>query len=279
MSSLDEKRVHDPNTEPERAVVASDTGTALCSIAGGRLGSASLVHRAVAADAATDGERIVLASEEAVLELDGGVIEELGYGPASAVSIDDRGRVLAAGEGGLARLEDGEWHSIRPVGPNGPAGEIRAIEGDLLASTAGVYRITSGELRYSGLGAARDVTSVGTPRAATDTGLYALGNGWLEEHNGEFSMIGADPEPSSPGALGRAHAAGLGGLYEHVEAGWQRRAVPTEERVVDVAYGETTYAVTEDGTLLIADDGKGNERWRTHPLGLQGVRALAITPR
>jgi hypothetical protein len=279
MSSLDEKRVHDPNFEPERAVVASETGVAFLSIAAGRVGSVSLAHREPAADVATNGDRIVVASEEAVLELDGEEVEELGYGPASAVSIDDRDRVLAACEDGLARHEDGEWRSLGSVGPDGSVGEIRAIEGDLLASITGVYRITNGELRYSGLEGTRDVTSVGTPRAATDTGLYALGNGWLEELDSEFTTVSADPETSSPGALGRAHAAGPGGFYEHVEGGWQRRALPIEEPVADVGYGETAYAVADDGTLLIEDDGKENERWRTHPLGLQGVRALAVASR
>ena len=278
MSSLDEKRVHDPDSESERVVVASETGAALLLIAGGRVGSVSLTHREPAADIATDGERIVLASEGAVLELGEENVEELGYDPASAVSIDDRGRVLAAGEDGLARQEDGEWRSLELVGSDGPAGEIQAIEDGLIASAAGVYRIADGGLRYSGLEAARDVTSVGTPRAATDGGLYALGNGWLEERNGEFAMVSADPEASSPGALGRAHAASTEGFYVHAEGDWQRRALPTEEQVVDVAYGETVYAVTDDGTLLIEDDRKTNA-WRTHPLGLRGVHALAIASR
>jgi hypothetical protein len=277
MSSLDEKRIYDPDSEPERAVVASGTGVAFLSIASGRVGSVSLAHREPAADVATSNDRVVVASEREVLELDEGEAETLGYGPASAVSIDDRGRVLAAGRRGLARWENGEWRSLE-VGSDGPAGESRAIEGDLIASAAGVYRIASGELRYSGLEAARDVTSVGTPRAATDAGLYALGNGWLKELDGEFATVSTDPGTSSPGALGRAHAASTEGLYAHAEGDWQRRALPTEEPVVDVAYGETVSAVTERGTLLIADD-EAEGVWRTHPLGLREVHALAITSR
>jgi hypothetical protein len=284
MSSIDEKRVHDPDSEPERAVVASETGVAVLSIAAGRVGSASLAHRALATDVATSGDRIVVASEGDVLELgerDGEAVEkveELGYGPASAVSIDDRGRVLAAGDGELARREDDEWHSIEFVESDGPAGEIRAIEGDLIASAAGIYRLADGRVRYSGLEGVRDVTSVGVPHAATEGGLYALGNGWREVLDGAFETVGADPETSRPGALGRAHAVSTEGSYAHTEDGWQRRALPTDEAVVDVAYGETVYAVTERGTLLIGDDETG-ETWRTHPLGLRDVKALAIAAR
>lgn len=270
MSSLDEKRVYDPDTDPETAIVASETGVASVSLAGGRVGSVSLRYRDPATDVATRGERVAVATGVGVFELAGENARDLGGPrPANAVAIDDQGRTLAGGEGALSRRVDGEWHRL------GSVVEIRAIDGDLVASSEGVFRIVGDELRYSGLNDVFDVASAGIPHAASSTGLYALANGWIGVLEGSVSVVAADPETANPGSPGRAHAVGTDHAYEHTEDGWQRRAFPTEEAVVDVAYGETAYAVTENGTFLV-DDG---EDWRTHPLGLRGVRSLAIVSR
>lgn len=279
MSSIDEKRVYARNTDPETAIVASETGAANVSLAGGRVGRVSLRYRDAAADVAARDERALVATDAGVLDLAGEEPYTLGASngdgndtpsPASAVAIDDSGRALAASGEVVFRYEDGDgegtWRRL------GAAGEIRAIDGDLVASREGVFRIDEEGLRYSGLDDAFDVASAGTPHAATSEGLYALGNGWMAVLEGAFSTVTADPGTASTGTLGRAHAIGDIHVYEHVESDWQRRAIPIDERVVDVAYGEGTYAVTDDGTLLV-DDG---EDWRTHPLGLRGVRAFAV---
>jgi hypothetical protein len=301
MISLDEKRVHGPDTDPETAIVASETGVGIVSLAGGRVGSVSLRYREPAHDVATEDGRIVVGTDEGVLELvvpadgndpDGRAIRELGGpAPTTALAVDEQGTVLAGGDGGLARRNGNrEWHSLGSVEPREPMGETRAIDGDFLASSEGVFRVAGDELRYSGLDDAADVSSVGIPHTATAEGLYALGNGWLAILEGGFSVVAADPETAGPGALGRAHAVSSedggadGGsddngssddgseVYEHVDGNWQRRALPTDDRVVDVAYGKRPYAVTEKGTFLVSD----GDEWRTHPLGLRGVRALAI---
>lgn len=272
MSSIDEKRVYDHTTDPETAYVASDTGVASISIVGEQVGEISLGYRDPARDVVTIGERIVVATPENVVALVDGEVTELGFGPATAVGVDPHGAILAGSEGTLARYEDGDaeaedgWRTI------GSVGEIRAIDGDLVASSEGVYRLVSDELRYSGLDDVADVSSAGTLRAATPGGLYTLGNGWLKTVDGAFSVVTGASRPTSTGTGERAHAVGTAGLYEYAAEGWQRCVLPVEERVVDVAYGTGVYAVTDEGTLL-TDAGEG---WRGHPLGVRGVRAIDV---
>ena len=273
MSTIDEKRVYDPDTDPETAYVASDSGVATVSLVGERVGGVSLARREPARDVATSGERVVVATDDDVVELTNGESRKLDFGPATAVAIDDRGAVLAAGERRLARYAAGEnaageWRSLGQLS----AGEIRAIDGDLVASSEGAYRIAGGEVRYSGLGDVSDVTSAGTPHAATSDGLYALANGWQGVLEGAFAVVTGDPRTATPSALGRAHAISGDGGYEYGGERWQPRTLPTEQSVVDVAYGAGVYAVTGDGTLL-TDVGRG---WREHPVGVRGVRAIAV---
>jgi hypothetical protein len=98
--------------------------------------------------------------------------------------------------------------------------------------------------------------------AATAAGLYALGNGWMEELSGPFHLVAGDGE--------RVHAAG-DRLYAR-EENWTAVDLPTEGRVAGVGYGERTYAVTEEGVVLVADGGE----WRSRSLGLPEVRGLAV---
>ncbi|PSQ20662.1 hypothetical protein BRD01_13940 [Halobacteriales archaeon QS_8_65_32] len=99
MISLDEKRVHGPDTDPETAIVASETGVGIVSLAGGRVGSVSLRYREPAHDVATEDGRIVVGTDEGVLELvvpadgndpDGRAIRELGGpAPTTALAVDE----------------------------------------------------------------------------------------------------------------------------------------------------------------------------------------------
>jgi hypothetical protein len=70
----------------------------------------------------------------------------------------------------------------------------------------------------------------------------------------------------------QVHLSEDGDLYERSENGWRRCDLPVAEPVADVAYGESAYAVTEDGTFL-ANAGDG---WRHRSLGLPGVVGLAV---
>ncbi|WP_435078492.1 HVO_0234 family beta-propeller protein [Halococcus sp. AFM35] len=254
MSSIDEKRVHGANTEPTALFVASDIGLTRVAVAGERVGEIELRDRRPARDCAFD-KKLAVATEEDVLV--GESLDESGFGPATAVGFDDE-PVATAPDGTVARRIDDDWHEV------GTVETVHAIDGDLLGTDGGVYRITDGGLQYTGLDAVRDVATTGVPRAATATGLYRLGNGWLDDLDGEFTMVSADAE--------RAHAATMDDFYAH-EGEWQ--PIEVRKSVAAVAYAEKVYAVTRDGTLLVeTDDG-----WRDHPLGVGEPHALVAADR
>jgi hypothetical protein len=254
MSSIDEKRIHGANTEPTALFVATDIGLTRVVVAGERVGEIELRDRRPVHDLAFDGALAVATDEDVLV---GESLDESGFGPATAVGFHD-GLVAAAPDGTVARRIDDKWHEI------GTVETVRAIDGDLLGADGGVYRLTDGDLQYAGLDAVRDVATAGVPRAATATGLYRLGNGWLDDLDGEFTMVGADTE--------RAHAASMDGFYAH-DNGWE--SIEVERSVAAVAYAGRVYAVSTDGTLLVeTDDG-----WREHPLGVGEPHALVAADR
>lgn len=89
---------------------------------------------------------------------------------------------------------------------------------------------------------------------------------------GEFETVAADPR-SERGELVRTHAVAADGVYEFVADEWH--AIDgSSEHIVGVGYGETTYAVTDEGTFLAWSDGE----WRTRALGVRDVSGLAVRP-
>jgi hypothetical protein len=249
MSSIDEKRIHGANTDAAALFVASDIGLVRVAVAGERVGQVELTDRRAARDLAIVEGGVAVATDEDVLL--GESLEATGFGPATAVGFD--GALLAAGpDGTVARREGDAWSDC------GTVEEVRAIDGGLLGTAGGVYRFADGELRYSGLNDVRDVAITDTPHAATATGLYRLGNGWMNSLNGDFEMVSADTS-------GRAHAATADQFYAHDDEWTPIDGI--DRSVVDVA---GIYAVCADGTLLTeTDDG-----WREHPLGVGEARAV-----
>lgn len=250
MSSIDEKRVHGANTEGATLFVACDIGLVRVAVAGERVGTVELADRRAARDLAISGGRVAVATDEDVLVLVGDSLEATGFGPATAAGFD--GALLAAApDGTVARREGDGWTEV------GAVAGVRAIDGDLLGTDEGVYRLADGELRYSGLDAVRDIATADTPRAATATGLYRLGNGWLNELDGDFTMVSAES--------GRVCAATADQCYEY-DGEWTPRD-GIDRSVVGIA---GIYAVCADGTLCIeTEDG-----WREHPLGVGDARAV-----
>lgn len=255
MSSIDEKRVYDEKRGATEVFVATGTGLARVEVSDDLVGRFGLVERCTARDVAAFGDGVAVATDGDVL-VGRETLSGTGFGPAAAVGTAD-GDLVAAGEGRVARRRDGEWVAV------GDLTDVRAIDGDLLAAAGGVYRLEG--LTHAGLEDARDVAAAGVPLAATADGLYRLGNGWMAELGGSFRVAASDGR--------RAHAATADALYERDPGGteWARRDVPADGAVVDVGYGERVYAVTDDGTFLVASD----DGWRTQSLGLPGVAALA----
>jgi hypothetical protein len=291
--SIDEKRVYDASEGPTPVYVVGDLGVARVDTSDDLVGEFGLAHRCSARDAAGRDGRLAVATDEDVLvgvfgaanAEDGGHesssesagetadFETLGVGPAEAVGLAADGELFVAREDGTVlrgnattgRGDAGDWTDL------GELADVRAIDGGFVAAASGVHRATDDGLRHVGLDGARDVTADGVPLAATEEGLYKLGNGWMDELSGDFRAVSA--ASSEPGTLGRAHAASEEGLFAHEEGAWREVELPVEGEIVALDHGESegAYAVTEDGTFLLSvGDG-----WNYQVLGLRGVRAVA----
>ena len=274
MDSIDEKRVYDDRGGASDAYVASATGLCRVRVSDDAVGEFGLLERCVARDVAVSPAELAVATDADVLVArprEGSTAEDValeatGFGPAVAVGHDGRTLVAADPNGRVARRDADGWVDLERR-----VGAVRAIDGDLLATAEGVVRIRGAALADAGLSAVRDVSAAGVPLAATDDGLYKLGNGWMRERAGSFDVVAADPR-SSPGELERAHATAGSVLYEHDGGEW-RDCGEAEGSVVGVGYGETAYAVTADGTFLAA----GESGWRAQALGVADVSGLAVS--
>lgn len=275
MTSIDEKRVYKDKSGKTQAVIATETGVVVVDVSDDLVGGFTLAHRCTARDVATHGGHIAVATDVDVLEAEPGgdvetgiEFESAGYGPAVDVAYDTDGRLLVATEDGTVVAREGNSDDLEWV-ELGDAGTVREIDGPLVASAEGVLRVRDDGLELSGLSDVRDVAGAGgvIPLAATGTGLYRLGNGWMDVLDGECYAVAA--------AGDRALAVGIDTLYaDDGDGEWHEiDDLPVDEPVADVALSaEARYAVTEAGTVLV-DAGEG---WRSQALGLQGVARLAV---
>ncbi|WP_222915698.1 hypothetical protein [Natrinema sp. SYSU A 869] len=291
MDSIEEKRVYGDREGAITAYVASRIGVVRVSVAGDTVGEFGLCERCNARDVAatrgavaiaTDGDVRVLALEEGVgIETsddgtDAAATDETfvgtGFGPAVAVGYDDGDLIAADSDGRVARRAAGtdEWSTLEEE----IVATVRAIDGDLVGTDSGVYRVHESGLDHAGLTDVRDVSAAGVPLAATADGLYKLGNGWMEILTGSFDTVAADPR-SEPGRLSRAHAVANDVLYEYAADDEWAKSDRSSDAIVGFGYGDTVYAVTDHGTFLSASEGE----WRTRMLGVNEVTGIAVPPR
>lgn len=293
---LDEKRVFDGETRETTVYVASaSSGVVAVSVAGVHVGGFELVDRCSARDVATGPAGVAVATPDGVRvapsdggtadtgdgfrdlgfvtgggdgEIDGGGdadedVAGTGDEGVTAVAVHGADVLAATADGVIARYRDGSWTELQSL-----AG-VSSMDGDLVASDRGIYRVREDGLRHVGLASAVDVAAAGIPLAVTSDGLHQLGNGWLEVARGAFTFVTADPG-AADGALGRAHAGTDDALYAHHDGEW---TVETrfEQPAVDVAYGDSVYAVSADGVLAA----EGPDDWRHQDLGVRDVTAAA----
>jgi len=246
--------------------VAADIGVATVAVSDDIVGEFGITHRCTARDVATRrpetsaddaAPRLAVATDDDVLD---DAFEPLDFGPGAAVGFDGDDLLAASPDGTLARRAAGseDWREL------GSVGEVRAIDGDLVATDEGVYRALDDDVQHAGLDDVRDVAAAETPLAATADGIYRLGNGWMREFEGDVRVVASDGD--------RAHAATPESLFAHSDGEWTAESLPAGSAVVDVAYGDGTYVVTADGTLLVTvGDG-----WRHRSIGLPDVAAIAV---
>ena len=274
--SLSEKRMYGQTRPETHAYVGSGLGVTRVETAGGQIGRFSLAERCSARDIAGANGEIAVATDEAVLISTDDGFAATGFGPATAVGYDADG-LVAAGQGRVARYDDGEWWEM------GAVDDVRALASDLVAAADGVYGLPG--CACLGL---HDAADVAGPFAATADGLYkrdategtvGTRENWAIVRSGAHGVVASDGE--------RTHAAEADTLYELTDTDgaspdphWQACDLPVRERVVDVTYGQDTYAITEDGTFLVdtADestaDGRGG--WRSRSLGVPNISGIAV---
>lgn len=270
MDDIAAKRVYAGSEGSTTLVVAASPGLVGVSIAGDRVGEFGLARRCDPADVAAAAGRLAAATDGDVLLADEPAVDALtgtGFGPGAAVSFDGERPVAVSPEGRVGaygaagdRGSDG-WTVLGEV-PAPPA----ALDGDLVATADGVFRLAADGPVPAGLADVHDVGRVaGVPLAATATGLYELGNGWMDVLDGDVRVVAGTRD-------GRAHAATPDELFSRGADGWRPVERPTDEPVVALAHGDQALGATAVGDLLVETDAG----WRAEPLGLPDVRALTV---
>jgi len=261
--ALDEKRMYGDRREETTAFVACEMGVARLDLSDDQIGRFGLEHRCSARDIAAGDGRLAIATGEDVLVGTGGDFAPTDFGPAVAVGVAET--VIAAGEDGrVARLDGDEWTEVETVA------DVRAIDGDLVATADGVVRLDGDALVSLGGEAATDVATAG-PYAATEAGVARYLDDWTLEAAGDATVVAAERDGD------RAHAVVDGDLLEWTAGEWVPAESP-EQGVVDVAYDAATVAVTADGVVMIdpvtAKDGA--PQWRSRTLGLTDAVGVAV---
>jgi hypothetical protein len=276
VTTIDEKRVYAARSGHREAYLATDLGLAVVAVSADQVGEFGVVRRGTArAVAAADGRVAAAVDGDVRLLDDGDAFVPLEFGPAVAVGVvPGDGAVLAVDADGAVARFDGDagasgsdaWTEL------GRVADVRGVDGRLLATADGVVRAGAGDCSPVGLGDVRDVAGSGrgAPLAATDDGLYALGNGWLRERSGPHARVAADPTgegvPLAVASDGDRVLAREGDGGEWIDAGLGGGSV-ADVAVVD----GVRYAVTTAGTVRV-DAGDGV---RSQPLGLT-VGELAV---
>lgn len=269
MDELADKRVFAERVGSSRLLAATSPGLVAVAIADDRVGEFGLVRRCAPTDLAAgadagDRVRLAVATDGDVLLADEPDLQALApsdHGPATAVTFDGDVIVGASPDGRLAVNHGERWEPVADL-PAPPT----ALDGDLVGTADGVYRLVDGTLQPAGLADVTDVArAAGVPLAATADGLYALGNGWMDVLAGDVRLVAGAPD-------GRAHAATADGFFERTDGRWEAVELPGDASVVAVAHGEGTYAFTASGDLLVETGGG----WSSHPLGLDDVRAAVV---
>ena len=293
--SIDEKRVYAGGTGRADAYVATGAGVVRVALSADKVGAFGIVASGPARDVAVLA-RDVGPDRVAAATPDGLAVAAAGDDP-SFESVDDDPAVAvgAAGDAFLVGRESGAVDRVRAVGRVGSAGRAttadraadrepasatrlgsvagpRAVDGGLVAAADGVHRVADGAVRNAGLDDARDVAGTGTPLAATGSGLYWLGNGWMTAREGAATAVAADGD-------GRAAAVVDGDLLVHSAGSewdgetWDAATLPVDETAVALGCGPGVFvAVTDDGTLCV-DAGDG---WRHQVVGVRDVAGVAL---
>ena len=286
MQTLTEKRVFGSKHGTTELFVASETGLVGVTVSADQLGEFGLAIRgSTSAVAAGDGgilagmDRTVQYSpstdgdstaQSRSFETTGSDLDEqivdLTWGPDGPVAVTTTTVWIPTAWPTAADSvvdADVSWEPVDELD------EIRAVSGSLVAASGGVYRLSNRGLDHVGLTAVRDIAAHGTPLAATDEGLFSLGNGWQQVASGAFRRVGSDGH-------GHTHAIGDTVISRSASTDeWTEDDLPVDSAVVDVGYGGgLVAAITDNGTLCLA----AGDGWRQQLLGVRGIAGIAVAP-
>jgi hypothetical protein len=287
-TSLAEKRVYDAAAGTTDLYVTSGTGVVRVTVSGDAIGEFGLVSRETARDVSVLrgqtnqnhlGSQIGVATDrDVVVAATDGAFEPTatGFGPAEAVSTDGSDLIAGGADGRIARLPDAnptaEWTRL------GTVDDVRALSGPLVATAAGISRITSAGVEHAGLSDVTDIDTSGVPIAATQEGLYRLGNGWMRLLEGQFSVVATDG--NEHGRVSGEDTDGEPQTLAHSgsdwETGWTDRQLPDDRSPVALSYGRGFVAAATANGVVCVDTGEG---WRCRSVGIGDVTGLAVVNR
>ena len=258
MPSIDEKRVYGAAAGATRALVASTVGVVSVGVSDDIVGEFGIDGGCVARDLAVSGDVLAVATDDDVLV---GDYESTDHGPATTVAVADTVTAVAP-DGTVSRLADDGWE------PLGTVASPTVADGPFVGGEDGVVRVDDDGLSPVGLADVRDLAATPVPYAATDDGLYRLGNGWRRVREGSFRAVTATEE-----TVAAATAEGVvtrGGPWGD---DWREHR---ESSVVALAaFDDSLFGLTGDGRLRVTvGDG-----WRGRTLGVPEPAAVAVTGR
>ncbi|WP_330631000.1 HVO_0234 family beta-propeller protein [Halocatena halophila] len=262
MSTIDEKRVFSDSMGTTTVFVASEVGIVRVECSGGMVGEFGLLDRTTATAIDGDGSVVIATTADDLLQLDDGKFEPTGFGPATALTLDDG--IVGARTDRIARYTDGSWQTCYQS-ESPPWESITAVGGTLVGTPSGVFRLGNGEPTPVGLDDVRGISVDNSVLCGTGVGLYRLENGWNRLFDGTVVDIAR--------AEALTVAISNDRLYTHSDGSqWVEQQLPVDEPLAGVAIGDRIYVVTIDGTICI-EDGDG---WRTRSIGVPAVAGLAV---
>lgn len=262
MDEIRDKRVFAESTTAISAYVAADIGVVNLQLGDTRIGEFRLVLPCTAFDITVIEGEVVVATDEDVFVGSDETFHGLGFGPAVAVGGDDD--IIAGGpDGRVARFVDDTWIEL------GWLNRITAIADGFIGTSDGLFQ--SDGLSPTGLSGINDIATGRIPHAATDAGLYSLGNGWQRELKGGFWCVTADSHPGGQGLLASTPT----DCYHNQSGGWEPFALPGDASVVDGVFADGIYLLTYDGAILSTSESE----WRKQLLGVRRAIGIEIPER
>ena len=295
--SIEEKRVYAGTAGRTDAYVATGSGVVRVALSADKVGAFDMVARDPARDVAVlprdeEADLVGIATGDGLRVApvgDDPEFDRVAADPLVAAGVHDGAFLVAGEDGGIDRVAvegDAETPTAAAVSRIGSVTEPRAVDGPLVAAADGVYQVsgdegaTGGEyaLVSVGLDDARDVAGAGMPLAATGSGLYWLGNGWMTALEGVAEEVAADGDGHAMAVvdgdlLVHSSDAGEGGTDAWDDGTWRPTDLPVDEEAVALGYGPgLSVAVTAAGTLCV-DAGDG---WRHQVVGVRDVTGVAL---